>query len=347
MSSHYAQISPSLSTTNEELTSLVLHLASELQELKAHQQQHSPYPFAQAEPPLQKFVFDATRERLYPNGVEAAKNFFKRPDPSPDAIAKVTNDISKSIRELPQNPYQSYSAPSTFEKFPPESREKKVDTALASIQTHLSHLTRPIDQLAFETMENYTDWSYRDENGNINEGLQGYESIEDLATHFDEIHGEQTMSILRRLNEYRSYLSDLSHRLTDARLNLALTALNLQAKQKPPETAPLFSVDDVKEIKDEQQKLKTLLNSVTNKHDKRKKGGRNWSGNNGNNNGNNSGNNNGNNNSANNNGNNNGANNNGSGSFFGNNNNNRGGSGRGGRGGANNSQGRNQQPRQQ
>ena len=92
-----------------------------------------------------------------PTESKQPKNFFKRPDPSPDAIAKVTNDISKSIRELPQNPYQSYSAPSTFEKFPPESREKKVDTVLASIQTHLSHLTRPIDQLAFETMENYTD----------------------------------------------------------------------------------------------------------------------------------------------------------------------------------------------
>ncbi|KAG0195582.1 hypothetical protein BGX33_002959, partial [Mortierella sp. NVP41] len=188
MASQHEQLPPSIPTSNEELTAMLFQLSAEVKKRRAQCQHFPLYPFAQAEPPLQKFVFDP-------------------------------------IRELSQNPYQSYSAPSTFEKFPPESREKKVDTALASIQTHLSHLTRPIDQLAFETMENYTDWSYRDENGNINEGLQGYESIEDLATHFDEIHGEQTMSILRRLNEYRSYLSDLSHRLTDARLNLALTAL--------------------------------------------------------------------------------------------------------------------------
>ncbi|KAF9111122.1 hypothetical protein BGW39_004466, partial [Mortierella sp. 14UC] len=74
---------------------------------------------------------------------------------------------STSIKELPQNPNQSYSAPVIFEKFPQESRERKIDTALAKLQTHLSHLTRPIDHLAFETMERHRNWAYHDEEGNV------------------------------------------------------------------------------------------------------------------------------------------------------------------------------------
>ncbi|KAF9298352.1 hypothetical protein BGZ91_010070, partial [Linnemannia elongata] len=214
------------------------------------------------EAPLQKLVFDETREALYPNGVTSAQSFFKRTDSSPTAIAGVTAEVSKRIRALPQNPHQIYSAPAAFEKFPEQSREKKVDTALSSLQSHLAHLTRPIDHLAFEVMENHRDWSYRDDDGNINPGLEGYESIEDLANHVHEIYEEQTTSLLAALNDYRGYLADLSHRVSDIRLNLTLSAIGLNTRQKPAETTPLYSLEELKEIKEEQKLLKSLVDSV-------------------------------------------------------------------------------------
>ncbi|KAF9108671.1 hypothetical protein BGX30_008611, partial [Mortierella sp. GBA39] len=224
-----------------------------VQELKAHRDRQALYSYAEAEPPLQKLVFDEAHEALYPNGVTAAEDFFKRPDSSPTTVASITAEITKRLRTLSQNPHQTYSAPGAFEKFPEQSREKKVDTSLSSLQTHLSHLTRPIDNLAFEVMENHRDWSYRDEHGNVNEGLQGYQSIEDLANHVNEIYAEQTTAILSTLNDYRGYLTNLSHRISDIRLNLTLTAIGHNARQKPAETAPLYSLEELKEIKDEQK----------------------------------------------------------------------------------------------
>ncbi|KAG0055171.1 hypothetical protein BGZ90_005810, partial [Linnemannia elongata] len=251
----------SLPSNAQELYSLIHSLVAEVQELKAHRDRHVPYKYAEPEAPLQKLVFDETREALYPNGVTSAQSFFKRTDSSPTAIAGVTAEVSKRIRALPQNPHQTYSAPAAFEKFPEQSREKKVDTALSSLQSHLAHLTRPIDHLAFEVMENHRDWSYRDDDGNINPGLEGYESIEDLANHVHEIYEEQTTSLLAALNDYRGYLADLSHRVSDIRLNLTLSAIGLNTRQKPAETTPLYSLEELKEIKEEQKLLKSLVDS--------------------------------------------------------------------------------------
>ncbi|KAF9272657.1 hypothetical protein BGZ88_004541 [Linnemannia elongata] len=205
--------SPSpLPSNAQELYSLIHSLVAEVQELKAHRNRHSPYKYAEPEAPVQKLVFDETREALYPNGVASAQTFFKRTDSFQRAIAGVTAEV--------------YSAPAAFEEFPEQSREKQVDTALSSLQSHLAHLTRPIDHLAFEVMENHRVWSYRDEDGNINQGLQGYESIEDFANHVHEIYEEQTTSLLAALNDYRGYLADLSHRFSDIRLNLSHSAIS-------------------------------------------------------------------------------------------------------------------------
>jgi len=330
----------SLPSNPQELYNLIHTLAAEVRDLKAHRDRNIPYSYAEPEAPLQKLVFDETREALYPNGISAAKEFYKRPDSSSTVIASTTAEISRSLRTLPQNPHQVYSAPAAFEKFPDQSREKKVDTALSSLQTHLSHLTRPIDHMAFEAMEHHRDWSYRDEHGNINEGLEGYDSVEDFANHIHEFYEQRTMDLLASLNDYRGYLTDLSHRISDIRLNLTLSAIGLNARQKPAETAPLYSLEDIKEIKDEQKLLKSLVESVQKRDKGRNKGGRNFT-NNGSNTNNNSGNN-----GATNNGNNNNSN----GSFSQSGRGGRGGSRGGrGRGGWNNPQGNNNQtqPQQQ
>ncbi|KAG0048823.1 hypothetical protein BGZ89_004451 [Linnemannia elongata] len=238
--------SPSPLPSNvQELYSLIHSLVAEVQELKAHRDRHSPYNYAEPEAPVQKLVFDETREALYPNGVASAQTFFKRTDSSQRAIAGVTAEVSKRLHTLPQNPHQVYSAPAAFEEFPGPSREKQVDTALSSLQSHLAHLTRPIDHLAFEVMENHRVWSYRDEDGNINQGLQGYESIEDFANHAHEIYEEQTTSLLAALNDYRGYLADLSHRISDIRLNLSHSAIS-KGQQEPPTTIPTAAAATVR-----------------------------------------------------------------------------------------------------
>ncbi|KAK3837575.1 MAG: hypothetical protein JOS17DRAFT_771108 [Linnemannia elongata] len=252
MNSRHGTSLLSLNFDNQALYAEILTLKTRIRELKAQKEKHGPYFDGEAKPPLEMLVFDETSEALYPNGIAAAQGFFKRPDSTPAAIAEVTSAISKRLRSLPQNPHQTYSVPAVFENFPEQSLEK-LDTALSSLQSHLAHLTRPIDHLTFEVMERHRDWSYRDEHGNINKRLQGYNSIEDLADHVHEIYEERTTFLLAALNEYRGYLADFSHRVSDIRLNI---------QQKPAEAAPLFSLKDIKKIKEEQNLHRSLLGSV-------------------------------------------------------------------------------------
>ncbi|KAF9117149.1 hypothetical protein BGW39_002456, partial [Mortierella sp. 14UC] len=166
---------PTRSAVNDDIIQRLIARVAELEVRPV------PYAFAVPEKPVQKYVFTRLHQELYPSGISTAAGFYDRTDRSPEVLPET----------LPKNPYQSYMTTTAFGKFPEHTSEKKIETALASIQSHISHLTRPIDQMAFEAIDNYFDWGYKDDNGNVNPDLQDYSSVEELANDIHEIYTEQ------------------------------------------------------------------------------------------------------------------------------------------------------------
>ncbi|KAG0273882.1 hypothetical protein BGZ96_004616, partial [Linnemannia gamsii] len=69
---------------------LLQELAALREEVGLLREERTPYAFANAEPPLQKLVFNEDHKELYPAGIASAEQFFSRPSDDPDVIAKTT-----------------------------------------------------------------------------------------------------------------------------------------------------------------------------------------------------------------------------------------------------------------
>ncbi|OAQ23297.1 hypothetical protein K457DRAFT_1881594 [Linnemannia elongata AG-77] len=59
------------------------------------QEYQTPYSFSQAEPTLQKPVFEPIHKQLYPNGISTTEGFSKRngADSIPEATDRIANEI--------------------------------------------------------------------------------------------------------------------------------------------------------------------------------------------------------------------------------------------------------------
>ncbi|KAG0269024.1 hypothetical protein BGZ96_006573, partial [Linnemannia gamsii] len=155
---------------------------------------------------------------------------------------------------MPQNPHQLYKPPQVFDKFPEGAREKKTESAISDLQGHLAHLTRPVDLLAFEFIENLNvDWRYESDDGEVNPVLRDYTTLRDLGNAYDELFSELHKAYLESINEFRELLMDLSHRMSDIRINLGLNATGSKAIAKPADAPPLVSLTRLQEIKKQQK----------------------------------------------------------------------------------------------
>ncbi|KAH7054918.1 hypothetical protein BKA57DRAFT_524420, partial [Linnemannia elongata] len=126
------------------------------------QEYQTPYSFAQAEPTLQKPVFEPIHKQLYPNEISTTEGFSKRngADSIPEATDRIANGISEWIQLFPQNPHQSDKPPPMCVKLSDGSHQKNTDNALFDRQVHVAHLNCPIDFMTFEIVENYTHWRH-------------------------------------------------------------------------------------------------------------------------------------------------------------------------------------------
>ncbi|KAF9584605.1 hypothetical protein BGW38_005873 [Lunasporangiospora selenospora] len=227
MAERTEQLPSPLLTSKEELCILVAQLQRKIALLEKSQ-----FPLSELLTHKSNLILKDEYKGLYPKAFDKPEAFYKREfDPLTDE-AYVKACINERLQELPNNPNMWYTAPPAIPNWDPAWKtEKQLDQQLAELQTHVALLTKPIDYQALVTMESFPDLWYRDDEGNINPIFQEL-SAEQCIDYVRESIRIHQSGVLAHFNEYREFLNDFSHRITEMRMDNALQAYCQSAQSK-------------------------------------------------------------------------------------------------------------------